>query len=281
MLRSRKLLLLLVLVFSALFLAGCSPTGEPMVINKDEVGIWGNFVFSMLEMLRWFADNWFAGHYGLSILIVTIIVRLIILPLSIKQYRSMKKMQEIQPQMKEIREKHKDDPKKQQEEMIKLFQETGVNPMGGCLPMLIQMPFIFALYMAISPISGYQQALSIDIANEHFLWFKLGEIDSFWLPLLAAITTFLQQAIMMAANTTPQAKTQMQIMAVIFPVMIFFTAMYFPAALPLYWVYSNIFTIFQTYFMYFGLSHWKKQEVPAVEIIEPKKSSKKAGMSKR
>ncbi|MBD0382258.1 membrane protein insertase YidC [Paenibacillus sp. WST5] len=195
------------------------------------------FVYPLSQTLDWFATNLW-GQYGLSILVVTIIIRLIILPLTLKQYKSSKRMQDLQPEMKKLKEKYKDDAKKQQEETMKLFQQNGVNPLAGCFPIIVQMPILIALYQAI---------MRNDHIREHtFLWMNLGQPDHLYiLPLIAALTTFIQQKFMSAQMTQ-----QMKSLLFIFPVMIFVMSMNFAAALPLYWIYGNIFTIIQSYFIY-------------------------------
>lgn len=227
-----------------LILSGCStmsPKDNP--INPSN-GIWDRFfVHPLSVMLDWFADVMW-GQYGLSILIVTIIIRFLVLPLTLKQYRSSKAMQAIQPDMKKIKEKYKDDPKKQQEETMKLFQQHGVNPLAGCLPLIVQMPILIALYNAIMR-NG-------EISSHSFLWMQLGTPDPYYvLPTIAAITTWLQQK-MMSTQMTPQ----MQSLMIIFPILIFVMSMNFASALPLYWVYSNLFTVVQSYFLY-GRSNQK------------------------
>ncbi|MCZ8524119.1 MULTISPECIES: membrane protein insertase YidC [Paenibacillus] len=218
-----------------LLLAGCSPANTPIDPSKS---MWDRFAVGPLaSTLDWFADLMW-GSYGLSILVVTIIIRLIILPLTLKQYRSSKRMQDLQPEMKKIKDKYKDDPKKQQEETMKLFQKEGVNPLAGCLPVVVQMPILIALYNAIMR--------NTEIGTHSFLWMQLGTKDPYYiLPLLAALTTFLQQKVM-----SSQMNPQMQSLMFIFPILIFVMAMNFASALPLYWVYSNIFTIVQSYFLY-------------------------------
>lgn len=237
---SRRRLKLGALFFLTLMLAGCSEADLPPI--NPNGGFWDRFfVYPLSASMDWFASHLW-GQYGLSILIVTIIIRFLILPLSIKQYRSSRKMQEIQPELLKIREKYKDNLQKQQEEMMKLYQREGVNPMAGCLPLLIQMPILIALYNAIMR--------NEEIRQHAFLWMQLGQPDPFFiLPLLAALTTYLQQKVMQAQmknNPMPQ----MKVLFVILPVLIFVMAMNFASALPLYWIYSNIFTIVQTYFMY-------------------------------
>lgn len=237
MVRRWKLAALLLLTMVAL--AGCStdPTQNPI----DRVGFWDKyFVWPLSEFMNWVADSaW--GEYGIAILVVTIIIRLLILPLTIKQYRSSRAMQALQPEMKKIREKYKDNTQKQQEEMMKLYQQHGVNPLAGCFPLLVQMPVLLALFHAISR--------NPEIREHTFLWMQLGEKDHlFILPVLAALTTFIQQKMM--SSTQSQVPSQMQALMYIFPVLIFVMSMSFASALPLYWVYSNLFTIVQTYFIY-------------------------------
>jgi YidC/Oxa1 family membrane protein insertase len=232
---TRRLTKYLLFVFVFLLLAGCAPATTKIDPNS---GVWDKyFVGPLSDVLDWFATVLW-GQYGLSILAVTIIIRFIILPLTLKQYKSSKRMQDLQPELKKMKEKYKDDAKKQQEETMKLFQTNGVNPLAGCFPLIVQMPILIALYNAIMR--------NESIASHSFLWLELGKMDPYYiLPLLAAITTFFQQK-MMASQMTPQ----MQNLMFIFPVLIFVMAMNFAAALPLYWVYSNIFTIVQSYFIY-------------------------------
>jgi YidC/Oxa1 family membrane protein insertase len=222
-----------------LLLAGCSMDPEVNPIDPAN-GFWDKFfVFPVSFSLDWFAAFFF-GEYGLSILAVTIIIRFLILPLTLKQYRSSKQMQALQPELKKLKEKYKDDTKKQQEETMKLFQKNGVNPLAGCFPLLVQMPILIALYHAIMR-NG-------EISSHSFLWLELGAKDPYYiLPILAALTTFIQQKMMSA--TMP---AQMKNLMFIFPILIFVMAMNFASALPLYWVYSNIFTIVQTHFIYGG-----------------------------
>ncbi|SEC30930.1 membrane protein insertase YidC [Paenibacillus sp. GP183] len=219
-----------------LVLSGCStPTGPIDPAKADFFSKY--FVYPLSETLDWFASHLW-GQYGLSILAVTIIIRFIILPLTLKQYRSSKRMQDLQPEMKKLKEKYKDDAKKQQEETMKLFQSNGVNPLAGCFPILVQMPILIALYQSIM---RNQQ-----IHQHTFLWLNLGQPDHFYiLPAIAALTTFIQQKFM-----STQMNAQMQSLMFIFPVLIFVMSMNFASALPLYWVYSNIFTIVQSYFIY-------------------------------
>jgi YidC/Oxa1 family membrane protein insertase len=244
----RKWLLVGALILLMTVLAGCSSAINHTTDTSDllEGNFWErNVVYYFAITLDTFA-SWFGDSYGLAILLLTIIVRTLILPLTLKQYRSSKAMQALQPEMADIKKKYKDDPKKQQEETMKLFQKHQVNPMAGCLPLIVQMPVFIALYNAIY--------MNPDIREHTFLWFELGKSPqaggwTYWLlPLLAAATTFVQSKMMQKQQT--QTMPGMGVMLAIFPVLIFVMAFSFPAALPLYWVYSNLYTIVQNYFLY-------------------------------
>jgi YidC/Oxa1 family membrane protein insertase len=248
LLRNRKWWIIAGALALMTLLAGCTPAAK--AITTDEMansGSWwtSNVVYYFSVMLDKFAD-WFGGQYGLSILLLTIIVRTIILPLMIKQYKNTKAMQALQPEMKKVREKFKDDPKKQQEEMMKLYQTNQVNPLAGCLPLVVQMPIFIALYNSIYT--------NVAIREHTFLGLKLGLSPSdsghwyyYLIPVFSALTTFVQSKMM--ASQQPMVGPMKGLMF-IFPVLIFVMAINFPVALPLYWIYSNLYTITQNYFMY-------------------------------
>ncbi|RJX36612.1 membrane protein insertase YidC [Paenibacillus pinisoli] len=251
----RKWLLVLGLVMLMGLLAGCVPADHTMETGDLLKGnFWEkNVVYYFAITLDSFA-GWFGGSYVLAILLLTIIVRTAILPLTIKQYRSSKAMQALQPQMAEIKKKYKDNPQKQQEETMKLFQTHQVNPMAGCLPLIVQMPVFIALYNAIY--------WNKDIRMDDIFGFVLGQPSPwYFLPILAAATTFIQSKMMQKTQT--QQMPGMSIILTIFPVLIFVMSLSFPAALPLYWVFSNIYTIVQNYFLYVRSSDKGKKEVLA------------------
>jgi len=261
----RRLALLIPAALMLLVLSGCSPT-QMSLIDRDNPGFFSKyFIIPIADLLDWFASLLF-NEYGLAILVITVFVRLIILPLSIKQFRSSKRMQELQPEMKKLRDQFKADPKKMQEETMKLYQKHGVNPLAGCLPAIIQMPILIALYQAI------MRNPNIVGKGEHFLWFVLDSPEKIFLPIIAALTTYIQQLFMQS-----QMNSQMRMIMFIFPVMIYVMALQFPAALTLYWIYGNIFTIIQYYFMYGGFN--KKEAVAAAPAAKDKASSK--GSSKK
>lgn len=179
--------------------------------------------------------------YGLSIILFTFIIRLILLPLNIKQMRSTKRMNEVQPEIKKLQTKYKNDPTKQNEELMKLYKEKGINPMGGCLPLLIQMPILMALYWVFMGLKG--------INGVSFLWISnLAKPDNlFILPILSGATTYLSSA-MMAPKDGDQAK-QMSTMNI--GMSIFLVVMSWPmqASLVLYWVFNNLFQVGQVFLL--------------------------------
>jgi YidC/Oxa1 family membrane protein insertase len=273
LLRYRKWLIVSGALSLMMLLSGCSPqTAAITTGDMLESGSWWtrNVVYWFSFMLDKFAE-WFGGSYGLSILLLTIIVRTLILPLMIKQFKNTKAMQVLQPEIKKLREKFKDDPKLQQEEMMKLYQTHQVNPLAGCLPLIVQMPIFIALYNSI-----YK---NIAIREHTFIGFELGLSPSkaygldhsnwyyYIVPLVAACTT-LVQSMMMAKQQTMVGP--MKGLTYIFPVMIFVMAINFPVALPLYWIYSNIYTIVQNYFMYRN----SPKPTPTVDLSKPKPKGK-------
>lgn len=242
--RGKWFLITALLVMAMAVLSGCTPQADQMRTIEDlkNGGFWqSNVVYYFTWALDTFA-TWFNGEYGLAVLVMVLIVRTLILPLTLKQVRSSKAMQAIQPEIAKIREKYKDTPEKVQMETMKLFQEHKVNPMAGCLPLLVQMPIFIALYHSI-----YYNGL---LREHEFLWLQLGEPDKlFILPVLAAFTTYFQTKMMLKMNPSPQ-QGMMQFMMFVYPILIFVMSFQFPSALPLYWFYSNLYTIVQNYFLY-------------------------------
>lgn len=228
-------------LLSIVLLAGCTEIKEP--ITSESAGFWNEYIVYPLSWLIKEGALLLGGSFGLSIIVVTILIRLAILPLMIKQTRSSKAMQALQPEMAELKKKYssKDQKTQQklQQETMALFSKHGVNPMAGCFPLIVQMPILIGFYHAISR--------TREIANDNFLWFDLGDKDPYYiLPIVAGITTFIQQKIMMAGQ---EHNPQMAMMLWMMPIMIVVFAFSFPAALSLYWVVGNIFMIVQTYFI--------------------------------
>lgn len=234
----KKLILTVALIGLVVLLSGCGNVNTP--VDAASTGFWNKNVIYPLSLFIKFIANSFNGNYGLAIIIVTVIIRTLLLPLNIKQLKSSRAMQEVQPKMKELKEKFSSkDAKTQQQlqqETMKLFKENGVNPLAGCLPVIVQMPILFGIYQAIMRTS--------EISQGSFLWFQLGSPD-YILPLIAGAATYFQQKLMMAGSSAPQ-NPQMQVMLYVMPLMITVMAFFFPSALALYWVVGNLFMVGQT-----------------------------------
>jgi YidC/Oxa1 family membrane protein insertase len=157
----------------------------------------------------------------------------------VKQVKSMKAMQELGPKIKELQEKHKDDKILQQQKIAALYKTAGVNPLAGCLPLLIQMPFLASIFYAIRDF-GY-------VSQPSFLWIKTlaGTDPLYLLPLLAAVTTYVS-----SRQTMIDSSQQNKMMLVVMPLFIGYMTLRFPAGLGLYWVVSNLVQIVQQRFLY-------------------------------
>jgi YidC/Oxa1 family membrane protein insertase len=226
----------------------------------------------------------FVGNYGLSIILFTILVKLALLPLNIKQTKAMKEMAAIQPEIKKIQTKYKNNKEKQNEETMKLYKEHNVNPMGGCLPLLVQFPIIIGLYTALREPDVWVFADGVyETINRSFLWIYQGSIDlfgfiqtnGFWiedlgqpdpfylLPILAALGTLLGQYYTMKnqGNTgNDQSAKTSRMMMMLSPIMILFIGTGLPAGVALYWVVQSIFTFTQQFIMLHGLPFGNKEK---------------------
>lgn len=203
-------------------------------VNLTEAIDWGFFGGvsewlgkMLLSLLRWFhglVDNW-----GFSIVLLTITVKAVTLPLTLKQMSSMKRMKEIQPEMTRIKEKYGDDKVKQGQEMQALFARSGVNPLAGCFPMLVQLPIWFALYSMLGA--------AVELVHEPFLWLPdLTEQDPFYiLPLALGALMILQNRMMPSTMDAAQAKLMRWVMPIMFTVFMLFL----PSGLGVY-IFANI-----------------------------------------
>ena len=192
----------------------------------------------LLSMLKFFYG--LVGNWGVAIILLTCTVKALFFPLMQKQFVSSKRMQAISPQLKEIKEKYKDNMQLQQQMTMQLFKDNKVNPMSGCLPMIIQMPVWFALYNVM--------LYSVELYGTSFLYLKdLTEVDpTGFLPLVVSILMVLQQKLMPMGTMDPMQQKMMRLMPVMFGVFMFT----FPAGLVLYFSVNNVLTIAQQWFIY-------------------------------
>ncbi len=198
----------------------------------------GYLVSAMAAVLTFFYG--FAHNYGLAVVLLTIAVRIVIMPLYAKQMQSMRKMQQLQPEIKKLQEKYKGDPQKLNQSQMQLYKEYGVNPAAGCLPTLVQLPFLYALYDALRT---YNYGI-----HSSFLWMStLRSPDHLLiLPILAGVSTFWQSWITSPPGTD---RSQQMIILILMPAFIFYISLRLPAGLDLYWVVSNLFAVAQQYVM--------------------------------
>jgi len=224
---------------------------------------WFTFIakpmFSMLQFIYGYVGNW-----GWTIVSLILLVKLILFPLSHKGMVSMNRLKELAPKVKAIQDKYKDDKQKASMHMMELYKNEGANPMGGCLPVLLQIPIFFSIYRVLL------SAIELKGA-EWILWIDdLSLMDPFYvLPILMGATMFLQQKITPNTMSDPMQQKMFQFLPVVFT----FFFLWFPAGLTLYWFINNLFTVSQQYYVN---SIFKKVKVERHDKhIEEKKHSKK------
>ncbi|NUG39410.1 membrane protein insertase YidC [Lactobacillus mellis] len=265
--KKKKHLLLLAALFLVVVvvISGCSNINEP--ITKNSPGFWNHYVlYQFSRFILWLASL-VKNSYGWAIVLFTIIVRIILLPINWWQIRSMNKQMQVQPQMKALQEKYSakdmETQQKLQAETKKLYAEAGINPIAGCLPLLIQLPVMWALYQAI-----YR---TTELRNGHFLWMELGKPDPIYiLPILAAVFTFLSTWI--ANLSQPEQPQATKVMMWIMPIMILIPAITISSAISVYWVVSNAFQVLQTLLLQNPFKYKKQQQ----EKLQREKQRQKA-----
>lgn len=235
--KTKRILTLLCVVGLVFILSGCSTS----TVTQNSSGIWDHYIIWSFIQAIVFLSKIFGNSYGLGIILFTIIIRVILLPLMVYQMKSMRKTTELQPQLKALQSKYStkdmETQNKLRAEQQKLYAEAGVNPVAGCLPMVIQMPILIALYQAI--------LRSEILKSGTFLWMKLGDKDPYFiLPILAAIFTYLTSKLSMMSQ--PEKNGMTTAMTYGMPIFILITAVSLPSALSLYWVIGNAFSAGQT-----------------------------------
>ncbi len=245
--------------------------------------MWNTLILDPMVNSLLFIYGALGENFGLAIIVFTALIRVITFPLTYQQQTSTQKMQELQQsdQWKKIQKKYKDDRGKQQEEMMRLYREMGVNPLSGCLPLLIQFPIIIGLYQAIIRALGDAPLQLFELSghiysfipngliplNSQFLWMDLGQPERLFIPgisfgipiltILVVITTWLQTKVTTAATPTGEGQgAQMaRMMGLYMPLLLGYFAYTFAAGLALYFVISNVLGIVQ--YAAFGKVDWR------------------------
>jgi len=241
--------------------------------QKNEFNL-GDMSFEEISTRRFFLTNWLAEvlkfflelfyrlipNYGVAIILVTILLKVLLFPLTRKSYESTARMQTLQPKMNELREKYKNNTQKLNQEMAAMYKKEGVSPLGGCLPMLLQFPILIAFYSLLNThfalrgavfIPGWINDLSAPEAVFTFnpvkvLSFEFGAIRA--LPFVMLVTTFLSSKLMQSPSTDASGRN-MKMMTYMMPIMFFFILYNMPSGLLLYWTMQNIFTVAQQWYI--------------------------------
>jgi YidC/Oxa1 family membrane protein insertase len=214
-----------------------------------DLGYFGFVSIPFLYVLHFFHK--FTGSYGIDIILLTVLIKLLMWPLTHKSFTSMKRMQKLQPQMEKIKEKYADDKEKLNKEIMELYKRNGVNPLGGCLPMVLQFPVFIGLYNALST--------PIELRHAPFMWIKdLSRPDWQSLPFMfngwhlgvPILTIFMGASMFLQQWMTPSAGDPNQRkMMMLMPLMFTFMFVSFPAGLTVYWLINNLLSIAQQYWI--------------------------------
>lgn len=192
-----------------------------------------NFIMGILD----FFYN-MTGNYGVALILFTVLVKLILYPLTQQQFKALKEQQKIQPELAKLKEKYKDDPQKLNQEMIELYRRHKINPLGGCLPLVIQFPILAILYSAIN-------AYSSKFANADFLWIKSLAAPDLPLLIIYGISMVASSFLSTPLSDDPSQRSSQLFMNIGLPII--FTVLFknFPSAFILYWFVFNILTTIQ------------------------------------
>jgi YidC/Oxa1 family membrane protein insertase len=207
-------------------------------------------IVAILGQVLLFFHQDLGAPWWLAIAMLTIVLRTLLFPLTVKQVKSMRAMQDLRPEMEKIRAQYRDNRQKQQEELMKLYQERSINPLGGCLPILIQMPVFIGIFYVIrlfGGIPGQTPPRYESFREGGILWFQdLSHMDPYFiLPVLSAVTMLAATEIT-AKNIDPQQRWLMRLL----PIGITVFLWSFPAGLFVYWITSNLVTLVQNYLIY-------------------------------
>lgn len=270
---------LIAMVFAVMLLAGCS--NNVSEINSSTPGFFNHYIVFPLSYLIQHIASAFNGSYGVAIIIITLVIRLVLLPLMMRQAKSQQGtrviMNAMKPELDALKKKYEGkndaaDRQKLSEETMALYKKHKFNPLNiGCLPLLIQLPILSGIYTAIR--------LTPELSSHSFLWFKLGAPDYVLAVVVAVI--YLIQAKISQANMAPEQRKQFAIMGYISPLMMAFFSLSAPAAMPLYWTVGGSFLVLQTLLFrkLYPVEH--PQEAAVVSQTTAKKDHKPVSKSKK
>jgi YidC/Oxa1 family membrane protein insertase len=264
--RNIFLLLLVLLVF--LFITG--------VISP--VSLFDTVLLRPMLNFLTLLSGYLFDSFGLAIVVLTVIVRILTLPLTMRQLHSTKAMQEVQPRLKELQKKYAKDKERLGQETMKLYKEQGINPLGCAVPMLVQLPIWIGLYQAVIQGLGFAPENLLGLAeqlyslpaiqeqiplNSHFLWLDLGSGDIF-MALLVGASMWMLQKMSQTPSIDPSQQQVSRMMLWLMPLMFGFLALTFPSGLSLYWVLTNIISIFIQY----RVTGWGTLSIPSLDSIK-------------
>jgi YidC/Oxa1 family membrane protein insertase len=241
---------------------------QALGVKLEETVDFGWFIYGSWAIVRFIARplfyvleffHGFTGNYGVSIILLTVGVRVLFIPLSHKSYRSMKDMQALQPQLQALQKKYKDDKPRLQREMMELYQKQKVNPLGGCLPMVLQIPVFVALFNVLYT--------TIEIRQAPFIFWihDLSDKDPYYvLPILMGLTMLIQQKLQPTTMDPTQAK-----LFLMMPVLMTFLFLNFSSGLVLYMLTNNVLTVTQ---QYFTMKYFEKAREKELDKTEPEKA---------
>lgn len=221
------------------------------------------------------------GNYAIAILIFTVVIKMATLPFTMQQQKAMKAQAAVAPKMEAIKKKYAKDPQKLQQAQLELYKTEGINPLSGCLPMLIPWPIFVAVYQSVQSVITTQPEQFMQLSqhilpalarlvpvNETFLWLNLARPDHlFILPILAGITTWVQQQMMQMPSSDPQSKSMNQTMGIFMPIFMGYITMNFASGLAVYWVTFNVVGIIQQYFITGWGELGKKIPAPILKLF--------------
>ncbi len=224
-------------------------------------GVWNTILLEPMLNFLVLMSKYFLGSFGIAVIVLTIIIRLLMFPVTMKQLQSSRAMQAIGPKMQELQKKYAKDQQKLSQETMKLYKETGVNPLGCAFPMLVQFPIWLALYQSVIQALAYTPENLLGLSkqlyssavirdalplNHHFLWLDLTKGDIF-MAILTVASMWALQKMSTQPSTDPQQQSMNRIMLWVLPLMFGLFSLSLPSGLSLYWVISNIISMVLQY----------------------------------